>query len=212
MAQSRDLVNLYGEEQLLLQRLSKTCARIEAQLQRNQHVLSPPIQTSVATPLRAQDQSVDILDLPMPVTTSISIPPASTSPTIRQWEPDNRPIQIPQPAFVKTASAQAQRSSSQAAASQPQQRAPLVTSAGYAASAEQPVRMPDARYLAPELHGGVFQSQPMNHVRHFSAHETTYASCASPQPNGNCDGTPSYGIGQAKMQQQWRRNVMSHSN
>ena len=108
MVQTRDLLNRYGEQQLLLQRLSETCARIEMQLEKSQHVRNPPTQFSVATPLRAQDQSVDLLDLPMPIASSISVPPASASPTIRQWEADNRPIQhIPQPIFVKTASAQA---------------------------------------------------------------------------------------------------------
>ena len=100
MAQSRDLLSCYGEQQMLLQRLSENCARIEVQLEKNQHVLSDPAQFSTGTPLRAQDQSVDLLNLPMPVATSISIPPASTSPTIRQWEPDNRPFEIPQPAIV----------------------------------------------------------------------------------------------------------------
>ena len=62
MAQSVDLLNRYGKQEMLPQRLSETCARIEVQLERNQHVLSPPAQFSVATPVRAQDQSVDILD------------------------------------------------------------------------------------------------------------------------------------------------------
>ena len=131
-------------------------------LERNQHALSTPDQFSIATPLRARDQSVDLLDLPMPEATSISIPPASTSPTIKQSEPDNQPIQIPQPAFVTgargsspsagtatAASAQAQWSLSQTAASRPQQRAPLATSADYAMSAQKPVCMPDVRYMPP---------------------------------------------------------------
>ena len=55
MAQSRDLRNRYGEQHVLLQQLSETCARIEVQLERNRHVFKPPTQFSVATPLRAQD-------------------------------------------------------------------------------------------------------------------------------------------------------------
>jgi hypothetical protein len=189
MVQTRDLLNRYGEQQLLLQRLSETCARIELQLEKSQLIINSPTQFSVATPVRAQDQSVDLLDLPMPTTSSISIPAASTNPTTRQWEADNRPIQqIPQPAFLNTSSAQAaQWSPSPTAASQPQQQ----------------VRMPDARYMAPEmLHGGVLQPQPANHMNHFSAHETNYATFTNVQ---------GHSTGQADVQQQMR-NVMCHSN
>ena len=189
MVQTRDLLNRYGEQQLLLQRLSETCARIELQLEKSQLIINSPTQFSVATPVRAQDQSVDLLDLPMLASSSISIPPASTNPTTRQWEADNRPIQqIPQPAFLNTSSAQAaQWSPSPTAASQPQQQ----------------VRMPDARYMAPEmLHGGVLQPQPTNHMNHFSAHETNYATFTNLQ---------GHSTGQGDVQQQMR-NVMCHSN
>ena len=47
MAQSRDLLSRNGEQQMLLQRLSDTCARIEVQLEGNQHVLRQPAQFSV---------------------------------------------------------------------------------------------------------------------------------------------------------------------
>ena len=48
MVQTHDLLNRYGEQQLLLQRLSETCARIELQLEKSQLVINSPTQFSVA--------------------------------------------------------------------------------------------------------------------------------------------------------------------